>query len=165
MDNQLNKIQDAFSVYNLAWKFWALVIFEVMYYFDLSNLATFVKIKIHFTYSFIIYVSPNFKKDFQRHKKKWKKKIGTLRGCRKVSKYKRKQCWKKRFQLNTRLRYFHQTEENKRLWYKMVLLSNVCSNFSWTHTKHVMKIQKIMKLARLIDNIIEMCGRKGISTN
>lgn len=96
VDNQLNKIQDAFSVYNLVWKFWALVIFEVMYYFDLSDLATFVKIKIYFTYSFIIYVPPNFKKDFQRHKKKWKKtKIETLTGCRKVSKCKRKQCWEK----------------------------------------------------------------------
>ena len=64
-----------------------------MYYFDLSDLATFVKIKIYFTYSFIIYIPPNFKKDFQRHKKKWKKtKIETLTGCRKVSKCKRKQC-------------------------------------------------------------------------
>lgn len=48
----------------------SITIFEVIDYFSLSDLATLVKVKSHFLYSFIIAVPSNSKKDFKRLKKK-----------------------------------------------------------------------------------------------
>lgn len=47
-----------------------IITFEVLYYFSLGDLATFVKVKTHFMYSFMIAVPPNSKNDFKRLKKK-----------------------------------------------------------------------------------------------
>lgn len=70
MDSEPNNILEGFSVCNLAWKFRVLLLFEVIYYFSLGDLATFVKVKTHFMYSVIIAVPPNSKKDFKRLQKK-----------------------------------------------------------------------------------------------